>query len=461
MSIDYGIEWAYGEFRLARLRGGEVVQSWKSPTPVTDLASLNEAMYEAAYHVDISRGGSVAIAYEDDLHTHEFLEVPPLSSKDLNKFLSRRADQDKPFEDEASWRHHPVSKGSNVDGVILHLMPKYIVEAVMRICQDYYLMPKLLVPLTEIMSEYVPKLGMNHDEAVLMIALFDDRTQMLVSSGCGEILFVRELSYPWNASNSERLTTDINRTIGYSKQRIEGELNKGWMIGENAESATTDLFGKIDVELSYDEVAAKAEFWMTQVAALPQALSSNFIPTLARRSITGKTFLRAAVMTSAIVFVSAITISGIVEYIIYNSGIDDKELVADIVSLETDLLSAQSELDVLMLESAKLDILNVDSFNLPAIFLSHLGDLVPPEITLKSASIVQAEDAWNIELKGISATSLASAAAPLSRLEDALTREPWNTKITTSWQDSWMKQFESGAATQTETIGFELSGEFR
>ena len=461
MSIDYGIEWAYGEFRLARLRGGKVTQSWKSPTPVTDLASLNEAMYEAAYHVDISRGGSVAIAYEDDLHTHEFLEIPPLSNKDLNKFLSRRVEQDKPFEDEASWRHHPVSKGSNVDGVILHLMPKYIVEAVMRICQDYYLMPKLLVPLTEVMSEYVPKLGIDHDEAVLMIALFDDRTQMLVSSGCGEILFVRELSYPWSHENSERLATDVNRTIGYSKQRIEGDINKGWMIGENAEAATADLVGKIDVELSFDEVAAEAEFWMTQVAALPQALSSNFIPLLARRSITGKTFLRTAVMISGIAFISALTLSGIVEYIIYKSGLDDRELVAQIVNLESDLVDAQSELDVLMLESAKLDILNVDSFNLPAIFLSHLGDLVPAEITLTSVSIVQKQDAWEIDISGNSSTSLASAAEPLSRLEAALSAEPWNTEITESWQDSWMNQFESGAATKTGTIGFELTGAFR
>eukprot|EP00903_Cladosiphon_okamuranus_P004380 g4378.t1 len=358
MSIDYGIEWAYGEFRIARLKSGEVVESWKSPTPVTDLASLNDAMYEAAYHVDISRGGSVAIAYEDDLHTHEFLEVPPLSHKDMNKFLVRRVELDKPFKDEAAWRHHPVAKGTNVDGVILHLMPKYIVNAVMRICEEFYLMPKLLVPLTEIMSEYVPKLGIAPEEAVLMIALFDDRTQMLISSGCGEILFVRELSYPWSPESSMRLTTDINRTIGYSKQRIEGDLNKAWIIGENAEAATQDLMGRVDTELTYDEVAAEAEFWMTQVAALPQGLSSNFIPALARSSITGKTLLRTAVMMSGLTILAATLFCGSIEYILFKSNLDANALAQTVSALEDDLERAQTEVEFMKLESAKLDVLN-------------------------------------------------------------------------------------------------------
>lgn len=461
MSIDYGIEWAYGEFRIARLKNGKVVESWKSPTPVTDLASLNEAMYEAAYHVDISRGGSVAIAYEDDLHTHEFLEVPPISNKDLTKFLIRRVEQDKPFQEKAAWRHHPVAKGTNVDGVILHLMPKYIVDAVMRICEEFYLMPKLLVPLTEIMSEYVPQLGVDHEEAVLMIALFDDRTQMLVSSGCGEILFVRELSYPWSPENSERLSVDINRTIGYTKQRIEGDLNNGWMMGENAEAARDDLLGRIDVELSYDEVAAQAEFWMTEVAALPQGLSSNFIPALARRSITGKTFLRAAVMMSGVTLFSALAISSSVELTLFQNQFEQGSVDDRLDDVRANLVLAQSDADFMKLEVAKLDILNVDSFNLPAIFLSHLGDLLPPELTLTAAEIAEEDGIWKIRLAGVSSVSLANSAEPLDKLEAALAHEPWNTEITESWTSSWMKQLESGSATQNGQIGFELRGQFR
>ena len=461
MSIDYAIEWAYGEFRIARLRGKVVVESWKSPSPVTDLASLSEAMYEAAYHVDISRGGSVAIAYEDDLHTHEFLEVPPLTSRDLKTYLGRHVEQNKPFEGEAAWRAHAVRRGKQHAGVLLHLMPKYIVDAVMRICEDFYLAPKLLVPLTEIMSEYVPKLTTDPDHALLLIALFDDRTQMLLSSADGEILFVRELSYPWRADTVDRLTVDINRTIGYARQRIGGDVTQAWLIGEHVDRAKQDMIGHLEVDIASDPVAAEPEFWMRQVASLPQNLASNFIPALARRSITSKTFMRAAVMMSAITVVIAVLFSGSVEWIMRRDTPNHEQLRHDISDLNDELLHLTSEVELMNLEKTKLDILNIDAFNLPAIFLSHLSDLVPEGLVLTKAEVVRGEHSWDIVLTGKSVVSLAEVAPLLAELERRLTSEPWNTSIVVSWERAWMAQLRQGLASQSGDVGFEIRGQFR
>ncbi|MEL7537087.1 MAG: hypothetical protein AAFM91_08545 [Pseudomonadota bacterium] len=461
MSIDYGIEWAYGEFRISRLRGNEVVESWKSPRPVTDLTSLSEAMYEAAHHVDISRGGSVAIAYEDDLHTHEFLEVPPLSSKDLNRYLERHVEQHKPFAGDAAWRAHPVSRGKQHAGVLLHLMPKYIVDAVMRICEDFYLMPKLLVPLTEIMSEYVPKLDADPNHALLLIALFDDRTQMLLSSANGEILFVRELSYPWRPDTVERLTVDINRTVGYAKQRIGGDVTQAWLIGENVDTAKREMVGQIEVELGTDPIAAEPEFWMRQVAALPQNLPSNFIPVLARRSITSKTFMRAAVMMSAITVFTAVTFAGTVEWTMWHNDTDRQQLQHDISDLNDEFLHLTSEVELMNIEKTKLDILNIDAFNLPAIFLSHLSDLVPEGLVLTKAEVIRGEHSWDIVLQGKSVVSLGEVAPLLAEFQRRLAGEPWNTRIVVSWEKAWMAQLQQGLASQSGDVGFEIRGQFQ
>ncbi len=462
MSIDYGIEWAYGEFRIAKLKGKEVVDSWKSPTPVTDLNSLSAAMYEACHHVDISRGGTVAIAYEDDLHTHEFLEIPPLTPKDLKKYLARHVAMDKPFEGEASWRHHPVSRGGAVDGVLLHLMPKKIVDAVIRICEEFYLKPRLLVPLTEIMSEYVPSLeAKDDDEAILLIALFDDRTQMLVSSNTGEILFVRELSYPWTEHTVDRLAMDINRTIGYAKQRIGGSISNAWLIGDHVDEALADLSDKIQVDVNFDPLAATPCFWMVQVAQLPQALASNFIPVLARRSITAKTFLRGAVMMSAITAVSALAIGTVIEYNIYRHRTDGDELRNHISIMNEELLHLQSEVELMNIEKTKLDLLNVDAFNLPALFLSHLGDLVPDGLVLSKAEVSRTQTSWEIAITGTSVVSLGEVAPLLSELQRVLGSDPWNTEITVSWEDAWMKQLQQGRAAQSGNIGFEIRGRFQ
>lgn len=461
MSIDYGIEWAYGEFRIARLRGDQVIESWKSPTPVTDLVSLNAAMYEACHHVDISGGGSVAIAYEDDLHTHEFLETPPMSRRDIEKYLERHVEQNKPFATDAAWRFHPVAREGKVDGVLLHLMPKYIVDAVIRICEEFYLTPKLMVPLTEIMSEYVPGLNCDETEAILLIALFDDRTQMLISSDQGEILFVRELSYPWNSDNTERLTVDINRTVGYAKQRIGGNVQHAWLIGELAIAAGEDLAGKIDVSLEYDRQAVAPEFWMTEVSRLPQRLASNFIPVLARRSITSKTFMRAGVLMSAVAAITALAFCLTVEWTLFKNR-TDYIAVRQVINEKTDeLATLTAEVALMDIEKTKLDILNVDAFNLPAIFLSHLGDLVPEGLVLTSAEVKRGDHSWVIALAGKSTVSLGDVAPLLSRLQKKLEADPWNTDFTVSWERAWMQQLSQGQASQSGDVGFEMQGVLR
>ncbi|MEO0574253.1 MAG: hypothetical protein AAF004_02235 [Pseudomonadota bacterium] len=460
MSIDYGIEWAYGEFRIAKLRAGAVVESWKSPTPVTDLHSLSAAMHEAAHHVDISKGGSVAIAYEDDLHTHEFLEIPPLKKRDLHKFLQRHVENDKPFEGRAAWRAHPVSRGG-VNGVLLHLMPKDILDAVMRICEELYLTPKLLVPLTEIMSEFVPALEVENERALLLIALFDDRTQMLISSDDGEILFVRELSYPWTPQNNGRLVLDINRTIGYARQRIGGNIRQASLLGERASQAEKVLNEKVDAEISFDERASEPEFWMRQVAALPQGLSSNFIPLMARRSISAKTLVRTGLLMSAVTAVAAIAVAVFVEVTILSHRFDSQAIEAQMAAKTDALDQLNAEVALMEIEANKLDILNVDAFNLPALFLSHLGDMVPPGLVLTDAAVTHDSQDWVVTLRGRSVVPLGELAPLLAQLQTRMTDEPWNAIITVSWEQAWMQQLQQGKASQSGDVGFEIVGSLR
>ncbi|MEM9171111.1 MAG: hypothetical protein AAGA84_00245 [Pseudomonadota bacterium] len=462
MSIDYGIEWAYGEFRIARLRAGEVVESWKSPVPVTDLTSLRRAMHIASGIIDISRGGSVAIAYEDDLHTHEFLEIPPMSGRDQKKFMQRHVDAAKPFQGEGAWRAHPVER-NGISGVLLHLMPKEILDTVMRICEDYYLMPKLLVPLTEIMSEFVPALEADSDRALLMIALFDDRTQMLVSSAEGEILFVRELSYAWMPQSNGRLVVDINRTIGYAKQRIGGEIDQAWLVGERAEQARELLDDKIDATISYDARAAEPEFWMRQVAALPQRLASNFIPVFTRRSLSVKTFARAGLLMAAVLAFAAVLITTAVEGTILSHRMDVERIESELAAKRLELADLRSQAERMQAEETKLDILNIDEFNLPAIFLSHLGDLVPEGLVLTEATITHEDESksWQVSLKGETLVPLDALAPVLTLFQTRLTEAPWHTGIAVSWEQGWLQQLQEGGATQDGDIGFEIQGRLR
>lgn len=457
----FGIEWIYGEFLISRFAGGRSVEQWSAPYPVTDLQSLSRAMFDASQHIDLPRGGDVAIAFEDDLHTHEFLEVPPLRKRDLEKHLALRVEQSKPFEDEAAWCYHPAKPGQKMEGVLLHLMPRRIVEAVIRICGEYYLTPKRLVPLTEIISEHVPKLEADAQDVLLMIAMFAERVQLVVAYGDGEVLFVRELQYDWQNDNIDRLVVDINRTIGYVKQRISLRPDHAWVMGEHARSVI-DVFARdLDCPVGVDDSATATDFWMAEVAGLPQRLDSNFIPRLARRAVSRKSLMRAAVLTGFSLFGAAAAMGAVVQWLVSTKALDAETIRADIASLEQDILHMEEELRVFDLEQLRLNQLTADAFNLPALFLSHLGDMVPDGLVLLNADVVREDTHWTIELSGTTELPFDAAPAEFALLESRLSAPPWNAEITESWRDAWMEQLKSGGAAMDGAVGFRMRGKLR
>ncbi|MEL7022138.1 MAG: hypothetical protein AAGL69_00135 [Pseudomonadota bacterium] len=460
MSIEFAIEWAYGEFRIARMRGPEVLQSWKSPTSVNDLNDLSAALAAAADVVELGRGGSVAIAYEDDLHTHEFLELPPMSRRDRVRYLQRYVDNNKPFDGAAEWRAHPV-KRNRVNGVLLHLMPKYICDGLMRVCAEFYLVPKIFVPLTEIMSRFVPSLEREEDNAILLLALFDNRTQMLISDDNGEILFVRELSYPWTAETNGRLVLDINRTIGYSKQRIGGMISEAWILGPNAAEVSDALTDRIDAKVQYNAAAAKPAFWMQQVVSLPVSLHSNFVSLLARGSISGKTVVRAGLLVTSILLLAAFGVGATVEYAIWRHQPDVASLTTQIEERRQEIQLLQMDVARMDAEAKKLDILNLNAFNLPGLFLSRLWEIVPSGLIVTEVRIAKTGEFWSVDLEGRSNETLGAIAPLLVKLETNLSSAPWNAEIVQSWETAWMQQLEQGLAANGSEVGFLVRGQLQ
>lgn len=461
MSTRFGIEWIYGEFLISRFAGGKSVEHWQAPYPVTDLASLSRAMHDASRKIDLPRGGDVAIAYEDDLHTHEFLEVPKLGKRDLEKHLARRVEQSKPFDDAAAWCYHPAKPGQKLEGVLLHLMPRRIVEAVTRICGEYYLTPKRLVPLTEIISEHVPKLGAEGSEVLLLIAMFSERVQLVVAHGDGEVLFVRELQYAWQNDNLDRLVVDINRTIGYAKQRIGLRPDRAWVMGEHAHRVIDAFEKDLECPVKVDDTAVATDFWMAEVAGLPQRLDSNFIPRLARRAVSRKSLLRAAVLTGFSLFGAAATVGAVVQWLVSTKMLDAQTIQVDIAEFEQNILHLQEELRVFDLEQLRLNQLTVDAFNMPALFLSHLGNMVPNGLVLLTANVVREDDYWTIELAGTTDLPFEQAPSEFALLESRLAARPWNAEITESWRDTWMEQLKSGGAAAEGSVGFRITGRLR
>jgi hypothetical protein len=109
------------------------VEHWVSPHPVEDLADFNVALVQASASLGMQTGGDIAITYGSDEHAHVFLDLPPMPQRDLEQYPQRRVDQEKSFADLAVWSYRQVKHDDGSIGVLLHLMPKNILDAVLRI----------------------------------------------------------------------------------------------------------------------------------------------------------------------------------------------------------------------------------------------------------------------------------------------------------------------------------------
>ena len=454
----YAISWIYGEFRIAHLNKGVPDQHWTAPYPVNDLVSLGRAMGEASEYVDITHGGDLAIVYEDDLHSHDFFAVPFMGKKDLEKLLARKVENSKLFEEDAAWCYHEAKHENEEEGILLHLLPQSIVNSTVRICQEFYLTPRRLVPLTEVISEYVKTYQPEPKEILVMVALFSQRIEIVIALGDGEALFVRELPYSGYGDEQARLVTDINRTIQYCKRRFGAAVDKVWLLGEQADQIHAQINNQIEAEFNYDPESLDPTFWAMEVSNLTGQLSANFIPLLARRRLNSTLMLRVAVWLLGGLFLSAIGIGASVEYALAQHSFNQNRIQADIATSIGEIERIENLIAEAEQSKQKLALLRADTQNLPALFTSYLGDLTPAGLILTYSEILPQGEEWKVTLKGTSKLPLSDVATVLSSLESALSSDPWNLTITENWKASWYEQLRNGSASSRGDIGFEIVG---
>ena len=455
----FSISWIYGEFRLARVRRGFTLERWTAPFPVHNLEDLNRALLGASEHMDLSRGGEVTITYEHDLHTHEFFTVPNMSKTDLEKSLARKVLQNKPFEDKAAWCYHEARHNDHEEGILLHIMPQHVVDAIVRLCQKFYLTPRQLVPLTEVVSSITESYRAKDDDILVLTALFKQRTEIVVTCGNGEVLFVRELPYNGNESNQQRLITDINRTIHYTRQKLRKSVAATWLIGEGAEQITEQIGAQIEEELHFDPNGLDPFYWACEVSKLKGQRSANFIPLMAQKKIDRTLFYRVALWVMLVTSVATGTIISGVEYMLTKQTIDSKAVTANIAMLTRERNKIEGLLARRMREQEKLNTLQSHAhYLLPIFFVNHLGDIMPAGLTVTNLSVLSVDAKWEIQLKGQSKLSLNHLTSDLLHLESLMKSPPWNITITKSWKSTWYQQLQAGAALSTQPLAFEITG---
>ncbi|MBX2839812.1 MAG: hypothetical protein KTR35_23345 [Gammaproteobacteria bacterium] len=455
---EYSISWLYGEFKIARYKRGRMVDQFTADQLVESPTDFVNALREARTVIGIKRKGKVAIVHEHDLHTHSYMEIPYMRKRDLEKYLQRKVAQESGIGSELAWCYHEAKHADGNEGVLLHMVPKSIVDTTVVTCMAMGLTPKRYVPLTEIVSHYIPKLNIKDEEIALVVALFHERAELIVCLGDGEALFVRELSFGTSNRLQDRLSMDINRTVRYTKQQTGKTITDVWIVGERPDDVMSALGDVTDLRIHLDKNSEDENFWLDQAARMPGRLSANFVSIFTQKNITKESVKRVGVWFTLALMVSAsvVTASMTKKAREFDSSLQHARAENEFLVTETEQLELRMTLSEQKLN--RLINLQSNSLNMPSIFLLHLSRLTPPQLVLKDVEVLSDNGGWSVAIRGDVNQSAEYVSDTLDQFETSLQDSPWNMNVSKSWKVSWYQQFKNGILRNGKKAHFEIEG---
>ena len=466
MSADrFVISWLYQEFKVVHYKNETTLGEWTCPYPVEDVDALIVVLTEAWVDLDIKTGGDAYFIFEDDIYSHEYLETPDLSNKDLLKYLQRKVHASHTVEGEASIRFTKAQHNANSSGVLMHVIPNNFVLSLVEICENFNIFPKRLVSISDIISYRVEHIHQPQSVS-LHIALLHQAVQLLLVREDGSILFVRELSIDWrDENNTTRFFNEIKRTLGYSKQRVQQNINELYFYGEPIDGFFEEFNGQVKfitfVDGTADRLPDHNYFWAQCTLHIAPKLTHNIISNYAKKSLTVKNIIKSGLVFGCACSLSLLSGVAVIEMWKAERGYNTQTLKSDLADIVKEKKEVKAQLEELERSRQRLAHLNTTRDNLPAVFYSYLGNILPYDATLLEASVIPSTNGWEITLSGSSELNLIEMPSVLTRLETSLSGEPWNMSVTHSWEESWMKQLKSGGAANTTAFGFYLSGQLQ
>jgi len=458
-----GISWVQGQFHAVFFESGICISRWHSSTPVHTTLDFSTAVTEACKQLNVAQNSDVAMVYESEKLAHPFIQVPPMSSKDLVSFLTRRVPQEKAFAEDAAWSWTHTFAAKEGQGILLHLLPEDFRKEIIQTLEDLKLYPKTLLPLSQVMAQHTLRLPVEDDDVVAMLATFAGETDILITRGDGEILFTRDLGYNWQ-DNIDVLVRDVDRSILYAKQQFGVAVNKLSTAGEGSAELHAEMENRVNLPMvSANEDDHHAYCWAMDICNLSPRRTSNLIPLSVQRRRGEKLALRFGIMTtSALMICAALTVIQ-VEILVANSTIvhNAKGKLAAL-SQEKNLWSNKSA----ALEASKIRLTQLNATNhaaYPVRFFSYLGNIVPADLILKKVTVVQEGEISSFSISGSVKGSADSRSLikNMNLIDSRLSASPLNASMDDGWKESPDRILGRGSSEEAKQSTFILKGNFR
>ena len=454
------ISWVYGEFRVVRLQRDKVLGVYYAAEAVTDLAGFAEAV--ATAHAALALpSGPLAVVFANDDCGHLSFEAPPTSAADLERMVARKVDTDKSFAEAACWTYRAIADERAQTGrtVLLHLAPKRFVDAILRICEEYFLQVRSIVPLAELVARVAVPACTTPQEVVIATAILRERAVLSVVRGDGSVVFARTVALGEHGEVDERILLEINRTALFAKQKIGKSIDAACLFAPDITLAAR--IGP-QLELTLREVAVvDTEFtWARALGAENLAALGNLVPRFRQRALSQRSLTRAAMLASVVFW--AVAIVSVAWVTRFNARVAARgtAAVAALPMLENETASLSAELDQLTLQSQRLQELTPTLAAVPAGVMHQVAQDLPHSLTLTQARVIRVDGGWEFRLEGLADSRLEVTLPTLEHLSATLEAAPWHAAVNPGWRQTWLQQLRSGAAANGP-IRFALNGQLQ
>ncbi|MDX8411712.1 MAG: hypothetical protein R8K46_07590 [Mariprofundaceae bacterium] len=454
-----GVSLIAGHLTATVFHKGKPGSTWQCPGRVASAEAFAQALKEAKRQTDF-RGRYVSFVVETEEASHAFFKTPPMRRRDLEIFLARKSEQNKPFAEPAVHCFEQTKEPTG-EGVLLHMLPESYFHTIMQACVELGLTPLQWFPPSAVLRRSLEHLPIADKEVTLLVVSTAGTATMVFGDGQGALLFARHLMFH-DEHSGERLLREINRSTLYVKQQFGVIVRRGWLAGEVAALAE-DASSLSEIKLAVLPGKPGGFPWIEQSIAMPVKNESNLIPYEIHDE--RERLLRVRVSAAAI---ALLLMASLASTVLIESLLAKQQGVAAAMMQE---YSEQLQ-ERRMLKKRQDDLIGLRHFirrvemrkpPLPGWYAGYLADSVPAGMVLDEVAVIYQENGWKVRISGVASGEQAFAwAAQLQRFEQALSGPPYYLNISRGWREGWLKKIRGeGQLPMTSRMAFSIEGEIR
>jgi len=434
------VSWLNQQFTALAVHHGVVAGSWERVADlesVTDLAGLfREAVEQTNY-----RGGTVSLVLASPRLAQQLIEVPPVNGANLKKVIQREAQQQKLFSGEAAWTFQNTLATKGVQRVILHLLPKTLLDRLIQACQQNGLHLNSVLPVSAVLEQQMPRLPLNKGEVALLAAETGSYTTVVAGRADGQVLLVRTLLGNCHGERHEdetleRVSLDLKRTLSYVTQQFGLEINRQiWLFGPDAAQQAQLLQPLIVAPVAASPVEFQPSYWAAEAAKLRPDVGPNFIGRELQQAPQRRMFASVVAAGTAVILAASLVAAFLLHRLARDEAARTQILRAHVVELQNQRQSL-AQRNTHLEGQAQLIKLVVDGQRppAPAWMLAYLSEAVPPELVVTNFQVKWEAEVWKLHLAGtwqatVHEPAPTALAAAVGTLADRLASGPFHVTI--------------------------------